>query len=102
MKMMESFFERVENSVGKGELLVTSNFSFSHSVSRRLVLQARKIKGLFGKGLMPIFTEHCPILNSKSLKFQKYHISHKYEAGLSTKRYTIRVGPDNNSPMSVS
>ena len=42
----------VENTVGKKEkLLVTSNFSFSHSVFKRLVLQTRKNKGLFGKGL---------------------------------------------------
>ena len=30
---------------------VTSNFSFSRSVFKRLVLQTRKIQGLFGKGL---------------------------------------------------
>ena len=28
-----------------------SNFSFSHSVFKRLVLQTRKNQGLFGKGL---------------------------------------------------
>ena len=28
-----------------------SNFSFSHSVFRRLLLQTRKNQGLFGKGL---------------------------------------------------
>ena len=32
-------------------MLVTSNFSFSHIVFKRLVLRARKNKGLFGKGL---------------------------------------------------
>ena len=36
----------------KEKLLVTSNFCFSHSVSKRLVLQTRKNQGLFGKGLM--------------------------------------------------
>ena len=30
---------------------VTINFSFSHSVFNRLVLQTRKNQGLFGKGL---------------------------------------------------
>ena len=30
-----------------------SNFSFSHSVYKRLVQQTRKNKGLFGKGLSP-------------------------------------------------
>ena len=37
------FFKRVEN--------VTSNFSLSHSVFKRLILQTRKNQGLFGKGL---------------------------------------------------
>ena len=32
-------------------LFVTSNFSFSHIVFKRLVLQTRKNQGLFGKGL---------------------------------------------------
>ena len=36
----------------KEELLVTSNFSFSHSVFKRLALQTFKIQGLFGKGLI--------------------------------------------------
>ena len=35
----------------KEKLLVTSNFSFSRGVSRRLLMQTRKIQGLFGKGL---------------------------------------------------
>ena len=35
----------------KEKLLITSNFSFSHSVFKRLVLQTHKNQGLFGKGL---------------------------------------------------
>ena len=35
----------------KEKLLVTSNFSFSHSVFKRLILQTHKNQGLFGKGL---------------------------------------------------
>ena len=35
----------------KEKLLVTSNFSFSRSVFKRLVLQTRKNQGSFGKGL---------------------------------------------------
>ena len=35
----------------KEKLLVTSNFSFSHSVFKRLLLQTRKDQGLFWKGL---------------------------------------------------
>ena len=44
------FSKWIENTVGKGELLVTSNFSFSHSVFKILELQTRKNQGLFGKG----------------------------------------------------
>ena len=33
----------------KEKLLVTSNFSFFHSVFKRFILQARKNQGLFGK-----------------------------------------------------
>ena len=36
----------------KEKLLVTSNFFFSHSVLKRLVLYFLKNKGLFGKGLI--------------------------------------------------
>ena len=35
----------------KKKLLVASNFSFSHSVFKRLVLQTRKNQDLFGKEL---------------------------------------------------
>ena len=35
----------------KEKLLVSSNFSFFHSVFKRPVLQTRKNQGLFGKGL---------------------------------------------------
>ena len=41
----------------KEKLLVTSNFSFSHSVFKRLVLQTRKNQGLFGKGLKKKLTD---------------------------------------------
>ena len=45
------FLKWVENIVGKGELLILSNFSFLHSVFKRLTLQTCKNQGLFGKGL---------------------------------------------------
>ena len=35
----------------KEKLLIMSNFSFSHSIFKRLVLKTRKTQGLFGKGL---------------------------------------------------
>ena len=55
------FSKQVENTVGKGELLVTSNFSFSHSVFKSLELQTRINQGLFGKGLI-----HRKFANSKT------------------------------------
>ena len=36
--------------VGKGGMIVASNFSISYSVFKRLVLQKRRTKSLFGKG----------------------------------------------------
>ena len=42
----------------KEKLLVTSNFSFSHIVFKRHVLQTRKNQGLFGKGLAPFRSGH--------------------------------------------
>ena len=45
--------ERIEKTLWeKKKLFVTSNFFFSHSVFKRLVLQTRKNQGLFGKGLI--------------------------------------------------
>ena len=42
----------------KVKLLVTSNFTFSHSVFERLVLQTRKNQGLFGKGLKKVIKKN--------------------------------------------
>ena len=43
--------KKAENAVGKGEILIMSNLSFSQSVFKRLVLQIHKNQSLFGKGL---------------------------------------------------
>ena len=51
MKMEDSFPNRRETLSEKEKLLVTSNFSFSNRVFKRLVLQTRENQGLFGKGL---------------------------------------------------
>ena len=45
------FFKWVENTVGKEKLLVTSNFSFFHSVFKRLVSQGYQKVLLCGNGL---------------------------------------------------
>ena len=51
-KMIVSVFDRVENIVGKGEIVCTSNFSFSHNVFKRLLLsQMHQKVSLCGNGL---------------------------------------------------
>ena len=45
--MAESYPKGLKTLWEKEKLLVTSNFSFSHSVLKRLVLQTRKNQGLF-------------------------------------------------------
>ena len=52
MKMAKSSPKGLKTLWEKEKLLVTSNFSFSRSVFKRLVLQTLKNQGLFGKGLM--------------------------------------------------
>ena len=60
MKMAESSPSRLKTLWEKEKLLIMSNFSFSHSVFKTLVLQTRKNQGLFGKGLKLIL----PFTNS--------------------------------------
>ena len=45
------FSNRLKTLWEKEKLLVTSNFSFSHCVFKRLILQTGKNQGLFVKGL---------------------------------------------------
>ena len=52
LKMAESSPNRLKTLWEKEKLLVTSNFSFSLSVLKRLVLQTSKNQGLFRKELM--------------------------------------------------
>ena len=49
--MAESSPNRKKTMWEKEKLLITSNFSFSHSVFKRLILQTHKTQSLFGKGL---------------------------------------------------
>ena len=48
--MAECSLNGLKTMCEKEKLLITSNFSFSHSVFKRLVLQTRENQGLFGKG----------------------------------------------------
>ena len=71
----EKFSKGTEDAVGKGKLLVTSDFSFSHGVFKRLVLQTRKNQGLFGKGLRSASESNNIILKQwKSKKRNKKKI----------------------------
>ena len=54
MKMAESTSNGLKTWWEKEKLLVTSNFSFSLSVFKGLVLQTHQNQGLFGKGLILI------------------------------------------------
>ena len=49
--MAECSLNGLKTLCEKEKLLVTSNFSFSHIVFKRLVLQTRENQGLFGKVL---------------------------------------------------
>ena len=50
--MIISVFDSVENIVGKkGKMLVSSIFSFSHNVLKRLISQTRQKVSLCGNGL---------------------------------------------------
>ena len=51
MKMTESSPNQQKTLWEKEKLLIMSNFFFSHSVFKRIVLQTRKNQGLYGKGL---------------------------------------------------
>ena len=69
----------MEITVGKKEkLLVTSNFSFSHSVFKRHVLQTRKNQGLFGKGLRRrlLLDKICRLLVTKKKFFSRVNGSY--------------------------
>ena len=50
--MAECFLNGLKTVCEKEKLLVMSNFSFSHTVFKRLVLQTHENQGLLGKGLI--------------------------------------------------
>ena len=56
--------KQVENTVGKREIARSSNFSFSHSVFKRLVSQKRQKVSLCGNG----FTHYHTMPHSDALK----------------------------------
>ena len=64
--MAECSLNGLKTLCEKEKLLVTSNFSFSHSVFKRLVLQTPENLGLVGKGLKPFSKQQ--ILDSSKLE----------------------------------
>ena len=50
------FTKPVENTVGKGEIACYEQFLLFPQYFQRLLLQTRKNRGLFGKGLKVIIT----------------------------------------------
>ena len=76
MKMAESSPNGWKTLLEKEKLLVSSNFSFSHSVFKKLVLLTRKNQGLFGKGLKNVECKGKKILiTSICSLFQSVHDS---------------------------
>ena len=71
MKLAESYPNGQKTLWEKEKLLDTSNFSFSHSVFKRLVRQTRKNKGLFGKGVNPFPNKPLFLLSGVQV-FWKY------------------------------
>ena len=66
--MVESSPKGLKTLLEKEKLLITSNFSFSHSVFKRRVLQTRKNQGLFGKGLKGFFSR---VIKTFSMRLKK-------------------------------
>ena len=62
--MSESFLKGKKTLWVKEKLLVTSNFSFSHSVFKRHVLQASKKQGLVWARVKPFGTHEAELMNS--------------------------------------
>ena len=56
---MAEIYTKGQKTLGKGEIAMTSNFSFSYNVFERLVLQTCKNKGFFLKGLSNIEVVAC-------------------------------------------
>ena len=57
--MIISIFDRVENIMGKEEIIYTRNFFFSHNVFKRLLSQTHQKVSLYGNGLSFQFISLC-------------------------------------------
>ena len=64
--------KQVENTVGKGEIALRSNFSFYHSVFKRLVSQRRQKVSLCGNGLKRLWEKINTAINQHFVLIQQY------------------------------
>ena len=92
MKMMESSQDRDKTLREKEKLLVRSNFSFFHSVFKRLVPQTCKNQSLFGKRLrVKSYLHFCyilivnPLPANKSLALSKLKVYADYNCNVAQK-----------------
>ena len=69
--MVENSLKGQKTLSEKEKLLVMSNFSFSHIVFKRLVLQTHKNNGLFGKGLR-VQSDDQSVLSALELEKMPY------------------------------
>ena len=68
-KMAESYLNGLKTLWENGKLLITSNFSFSHSVFKRLVSQGRQKVSLSGNGLITIQSLKTSLENAGNQHF---------------------------------
>ena len=92
------FSKHIESIVGKGEIardkLVMSNFSFFHSVFKRLVLQTRENQGLFGKGLPFTKQKFSDWSNFKAFADYKINVAEKLKFVLRQAENILGKGED--------
>ena len=84
--MEESFSNRKKTQSEKEKLLVTSNFSFSHSVFRRLVSQRRQKVSLCGNGLTLSQTTYFRLFQTERLCRRQFQIWWKWKKVFQTGR----------------
>ena len=103
MKLAESYPNDWKTLREKEKLLVTSNFSFSHSVFKRLVLQTRKNQGLFGKGLKgKKNVEKGGVFETLMLYFLSKNFTLVFDLDLGTKGKVFRPGnPSQGIPLPI-
>ena len=86
MKMAQSSSNGLKTLWEKKKLLVRSNFSFSHSVFKRPLLQTHKNQGLFGKRLTHYQTTNFRLFQTERVCRQQFQIWRKWHKVIQTGR----------------